>query len=396
MLGRLRDFFALERNVLVVCVMYVAWVSGAGLWMNVVNKYFESLGASVAVVGLLLSLYMVVKAVSHFIGGSMADIHGRKRVYINSMLVGVIGIGLYFLAPSWIFLIPGIIIMGIGDGVNQTADSILLTESVKKRKRATARATTFGFGIAAGAASFVVGGLIVEQMGVIDGTRFALLVSIFTVLAATVIGQIFLKETMSRPKKNQTLDFHPLAPLRFFSGLPEQVRGLILSRFFSLLAWVVAESMFIFYAIDVIGVSYVEWGILGAASMAFFGFFAFLGGKLSDKYGRKPMIIGTFVCSAAFPVMFMFSTGFYHLLLIQVLMGGVGLGISSIDAYTADHTRKHARGKSIGTADSLFMVSTILGPAVGGLLYSLSPQLPFIAGSLLGAVAIPLAWKMLK
>jgi MFS family permease len=211
-----------------------------------------------------------------------------------------------------------------------------------------------------------------------------------------LIGQMFLRETLKKPKMNQKIDFHPLAPIRHFFQLPAPVKGLITSRFFSLFAWGIAEMAFVFYAVDIIGLSYLEWGVTNAVGTASFGLFSFLGGKLSDKYGRKRMILCTFVCSTISPFLFMLSADFYQVMAVQVLMGGIGLGRSSVDAYTADHVRKGVRGKAIGTADSMFGASMIMGPAIGGVLYSMAPQLPFLGGVAFGFLAIPLAWKLLK
>lgn len=396
MLGKIKDFFALERNVAVVSLTYVVAISAAGLWLDFLPAYFESLGATAILIGGLFSFYMAAKAFFHFLAGHLADFYGRKKIYTISFVIWALGVLAYYIAPEWVFLFPGLLIMAIADGMGQTSDSILISESVNKKKRATGRATTHIIAVAAASIAFPIGGLIMQQMGIKDGVRFALLISFTLFLVTAIIANTMLRETLSKVKKKAKFDLSLVRNIKFFKKLPSEVKSIIFTRGISLFSWSIAETFFVLYALNIIKIQPVEWGLLTAFSVLSFGFFTFIGGKISDKHGRKNVILVAWMAAAFAPLVFVFSPSFVYLALAQIVMGAIGLGMSSIDAYTADYTKKSMRGRSIGTADSVFTLSMVFGPFVGGFLFSFSPQLPFFISSFLSFASVVIGWKLLK
>jgi MFS family permease len=396
MIKKFRDFFALERNVAAIAATNIIWIAGIALWIDFLPKYFQSLGASIAIVGSLFSLHIVLTAIFHALGGYLSDLYGRKKIYVISLAIGTIPILIYFAAPYWTFLIPGIFLLSFSDGVNQTSDSILVTESLSKKKRATGRATIHIIGIAAAAVFFPIGGMIVQNFGINEGVKIGLLISSLVVPMSAIFANSFLKETLQKRLKKPKFDFSLIPVISFLKKMPSQVKYLIFSRMFSLFAWSLIETYFIFYALDIIKIQPIEWGILTSVGVASFGLFTFLGAKISDRYGRKYVILTLFSAAAITPLLYIASTSFYHLALVQIFAGLLGIGLSSIDAYTADYTPKKIRGRSIGTANSLFTISMIPGPLVGGILFSIFPQAPFIVSAFVGFVSIILGWKLLR
>lgn len=91
-------------------------------------------------------------------------------------------------------------------------------------------------------------------------------------------------------------------------------------------------------------------------------------GSLSDKYGRRPIILISILISTLAYVVFSFSTGIVVLLFSRIL-SGVGSGnISAAQAYISDITEPKDRAKSMGMIGAAFGLGFIFGPPIGGFL----------------------------
>jgi multidrug resistance protein len=93
-------------------------------------------------------------------------------------------------------------------------------------------------------------------------------------------------------------------------------------------------------------------------------------GAMSDKYGRRPIILASLFGSSIAYVMFSFATTIPMLLLARAL-SGIGSGnISAAQAYISDITAPANRAKSMGLIGAAFGLGFIFGPPVGGFIMS--------------------------
>ncbi len=106
-------------------------------------------------------------------------------------------------------------------------------------------------------------------------------------------------------------------------------------------------------------------------------------GSLSDKWGRRPiLLLGVLGLGVMFFVP-AFSDSLTVILLSRVLGGMFSANIAVAQAYIADVTPKEQRAAAFGKIGACFGVGFILGPAAGGLIGEYSIRLPFIlAGTL--------------
>ena len=93
-------------------------------------------------------------------------------------------------------------------------------------------------------------------------------------------------------------------------------------------------------------------------------------GKLSDKYGRKPIIVISLFINAIGYVLFAFTTSFIILLVARIVAGIGGSSISVAQAYMADVTTKENRAKGMGVIGAAFGLGFVFGPLMGGFLAS--------------------------
>jgi MFS transporter, DHA1 family, tetracycline resistance protein len=110
-------------------------------------------------------------------------------------------------------------------------------------------------------------------------------------------------------------------------------------------------------------------------------------GRLSDRYGRRPLLIISQAGTAISFVILGLSQNFTVMLLARMLDGASGGNILVAQAYVADVTKPEHRARSLGLIGAAFGVGFVLGPILGGLLVSLpvSPgwqlRLPFLVAA---------------
>ena len=126
-------------------------------------------------------------------------------------------------------------------------------------------------------------------------------------------------------------------------------------------------------------------GWLGASYALMQFLFAPLWGSLSDKIGRKPILIGSLVGDAVFYTLFGLSV---HTLAGQFaarMLAGIfsSASLSVAQAYAADITPPHLRAMGLGYLGAAFGVGFILGPALGGLIGQLGLAWPLYFSAIL-------------
>ncbi|GAA4848972.1 multidrug efflux MFS transporter Blt [Paenibacillus vulneris] len=124
--------------------------------------------------------------------------------------------------------------------------------------------------------------------------------------------------------------------------------------------------------------------------------FSPIAGDLSDKYGRKPMIlIGLFLF--ALSNLIAAVAGDLSLLFLSRLIGGIGSAalVPSIMAYVADITTNDQRGKAMSLLGTAMTSGFIIGPGAGGLLAELGIRFPFYASVGIGLLAMLCSLKLL-
>jgi MFS transporter, DHA1 family, tetracycline resistance protein len=103
-------------------------------------------------------------------------------------------------------------------------------------------------------------------------------------------------------------------------------------------------------------------------------------GRLSDAWGRKPVLLLSIAGTMGALLMLGFSRSIWMLFASRMLDGITGGNISVAQAYMTDITSSEDRGKAFGLVGAAFGIGFILGPVTGGLLSGVSTHLPaFVA-----------------
>ncbi|HET8853609.1 MAG TPA: MFS transporter [Ktedonobacteraceae bacterium] len=113
-------------------------------------------------------------------------------------------------------------------------------------------------------------------------------------------------------------------------------------------------------------------------------------GLLSDRFGRRPILFICLLGSAVGYLLFGLGGALWLLFLGRVIDGLTGGNFSVLFSYIADITKAEDRGKYFGIVGGVSGIGFMVGPAVGGLLATISYSVPFIVAA--GVSLLSIAW----
>lgn len=111
--------------------------------------------------------------------------------------------------------------------------------------------------------------------------------------------------------------------------------------------------------------------------------FAPLIGNLSDKFGRRPIILISLFAFALDYLLLAFSPTIGWLFIGRIIAGLTGASITTASAYIADVSTPENRAKNFGMIGAAFGLGFIIGPVIGGLLGQYGSRVPFYAAAIL-------------
>ena len=136
-------------------------------------------------------------------------------------------------------------------------------------------------------------------------------------------------------------------------------------------------------------------GIFGTAWALMQFLFSPLLGALSDRYGRRPVILISNIGLGLDYILMALAPSLWWLFVGRVISGITSASISAGFAYVADVTPAEQRAARFGMLGVAFGAGFVLGPAVGGLTGTIDPRLPFWIAAVLSLANALYGWLIL-
>ncbi|WP_226086278.1 MFS transporter [Mesobacillus sp. S13] len=362
-------------------VMFLVMV-GFGIIIPVIPFYAEEIGATPTQLGLLMAVYSLMQFLFAPMWGRISDRIGRKPV----IMIGILGLSLSFflmaLSTELWMLFAARIIGGFLSSANMPTVMAYVADITSEEDRGK------GMGIigAAVGLGFIFGpaiGGVFSQSSLSTPFFLAGATSLITFLFVTFV----LKESLS-PEQRNNQEKERTSLLKALNG---PLSMLFLLQLFVSLSLAGLEATFAYFAAEKAGLGSVELGyifmIMGLAGAIVQGG---LVGRLTKTLGEGTVIQLGIVISAAGFGLILLTEGFGTAALFLTIFGiGNGLIRPSVSSLlTKKSTTGH--GGTTGLLSSFDSLGRIIGPPLGGWLFSIAIGMPYISGIVLSIIALVL------
>lgn len=343
-----------------LCVASFAVVFNNLIITPILPDISEDLGVRVAVAGLLVTAYAIVGGIAAIFSGPFIDRLGRKPVVVAGMSVLTVATILSAFAPNFALLAASRAMAGLGVACLTPAVFAAVGDyfSYEERGRAmswvvTANTSASIFGVPAGA---VISGLVSWRW------TFILL----TVLLGVFTWLIFFKLPADSPRTEQQSSAGMRSVLTVFRAGGTMMA--ILSNFIATSYWFVFATYMGAYFHDEFGLA--KWA-LGALTMVM-GIGVLIGsnvgGRLSDRVGKRPIIVWSSAFCALFILLATTAAPHIAVAFSFLLMFGIfgGARFASAQAIMTEMSPEH-RGTVMALNASGQQFGIVAGSALGGL-----------------------------
>ena len=371
----LRDFLSLERNVTVASGAVFLLGFGEELWKKFLPKYLEALGASAPIIGLFGTAEDFFDAMYQYPGGWIADRFGRRRALL--FFLGLAGAGylVYLFGPSWPFAFLGLALVMGWQAMASPAIFAVIGDSLPKEKRA------MGFTIQSILKRVpvmiapIAGGVIIASRGIVSGVHVGLLVTL--ALAALTALLIRFINIARLPQQAANI-------FGVWNSFQAGLKSLLISDIFIRTCEGMADVFIILYVTNVLHVSFARFGTLIAISSITTLLIYLPAAKAADRVGRRPFIIATFCAFALYPLAIVSAQGFGGLVIAFIIGGLREIGEPARKAMIVDFAEPQLRARSVGLYYLLRSLAITPAAAIGGLLWKVTPQTPFVIAGVFG------------
>jgi MFS family permease len=321
---------------------------------------------STALITSFIASFGLVKAFANLVSGQLADSWGRKKVLILGWAFGLPVPFLIIWAPSWEWIIAANALLGINQGLAWSMTVIMKVDLVGPKSRGLAVGLNEFAGYVAVGLTALGTGYLAARYGlrpapIYLGVGYAVLGTVLSVLLVRDTRGHVALESASQTAKPQAISFREVFALTSFRdrNLFAASQAGLVNNLNDGMSWGIFP---LFFAGFGLGVERI--GVLKAIYPVTWGLLQIVTGPLSDRIGRKGLIVAGMWMQAAGLALTAMTHDFRLWVIASLLLGiGTAMVYPSLIAAVSDASRPEWRARSL----SVYRFWRDLGYAVGAL-----------------------------
>lgn len=323
------------------------------------------IASTMLVVSFIVS-FGVVKAFANLVSGQLADSWGRKRVLVLGWLVGLPVPFMIIWAPSWGWIIAANALLGINQGLAWSMTVIMKVDLVGPKSRGLAVGLNeFAGYLAVGVTAFLTGYLAAQYglrpVPIYLGIGYAVLGAALSILLVRDTREHVRLEASSHARQSAPIGFREVFALTTYGdrNLFAASQAGLVNNLNDGMSWGIFPLFFTSFGLGVERI-----GILKAVYPATWGILQIVAGPLSDRWGRKGLIVAGMWVQAAGLFLTAATHEFGWWLVGSLLLGvGTAMVYPSLIAAVSDASHPTWRARSL----SVYRFWRDLGYAIGAL-----------------------------
>lgn len=323
------------------------------------------LAATTAILSFIV-VFGIVKAITNYYTGSLANRFGRRKLLIAGWVIGLPIPFILMFANSWNWIIAANIFLGINQGLAWSSTVVMKIDLVGEKQRGFAMGLNeFAGYIAVAAVAFLTGWVAAEY-----GLRpYPFYTGVVLAIIGLLISIILIRDTQHHVALEST--DHAVPRLKhLFRDVSWQDRNLgsvtqagLINNLNDGMAWGIFPIL-----LASKGFNLSEIGIVTAIYPAVWGVGQLFTGAMADRYPKKILLSLGMLIQAIALLAFALAGSLLHFAILSVILGwGTAMVYPTFLATVAEHTHPLDRAKSIG----IFRLWRDLGYAIGAVLTGL-------------------------
>jgi MFS family permease len=374
---RVTDYLALERNVTIASAAVFLLGFGEEIWKKFLPKYLEALGATTPVIGLFGTAEDFFDACYQYPGGFVADRFGRRRAFLIFITLASLGYLVYLFSTSSLLLFVGLALVMAWQSMASPAIFAVIGDSLPRERRAMGFTLQSILKRVPIVIAPIIGGALIASMGVVKGIHVGLLITL-ALAALTIVLVLKLRTLHQAP--------HATNIRGVWQSFHRVLKRLLISDIIIRTCEGMTGVLAILYVTNIHGINVAAYGTLIAIQMITSILVYIPAGRIADRIGRKPFVILTFLSFALFPVVLILASNLAWLIVAYVIGGLREIGEPSRKAMIVDFAHDNIRARSVGLYYLVRSLSITPAAAIGGLLWNIAPQVPFVTAGVIGLV----------
>jgi MFS family permease len=343
----------------------------------------EALGASVLAIGAFGTLQDLWEGPYPYPGRGAGGSLVRTRALVTFNLLALVGYGVYLVSPSWPFVFVGLGFAMAWSSLALPATFAIIGDSLPPDRRAMGFTVQSILKRVPTVLTPPIGGLLIGSLGLVAGVHVGLAITLVLGTLSLLAQHRFYVEAPveTRPA--------PIALRHTLRALPEALKRLLLAESIVRTGQGLGEIFVVLYVTNILGLTATTFGTLVALRLATSILVYIPVAKLADQRGRTPFVVLSFICFALFPLLLASAQGPVGLIAAFMYAGLREIGEPARKAMIVDLADVAQRGHMVGVYYFTCGLAVMPASLVGGMLWRLDPQTPFLVATgvcLLGVV----------
>lgn len=397
-----------NRNVLTIAIT-TSLISLSGMaYRPYWSAYLKDiLFADTVAIGLLSAISSSERLLFQLPGGILADRFGRRKIIIYGTALRMVPPVIYLLATHWTQVIPALLISGAAS-IYMPAFNAIIADSLPSKQRGA------GYGVYRMITSTpqfispIMGGIVMDALGYRQGIQIFMVMDFFISGFVTYSRWKLLRETLDIDDASSSKGRPKLGIVESLTTvfrMDRSVKTMVLVTVFSSIGMRMVFDFLNLYALKELSFTNTQLGLVTTTGGLISILLSMPAGMLSDRFGRKPMIM---ISRTVSPLAYLgitrvttfsqyFAVQFINSIGNSIGGGGMFAGGPAWNALLSELVPKEQLATVMGSIGTISGIMAIPSPIVGGWLWDeYDPKMPFyvsVVFGLIGAVIFAMGVK---